>query len=86
MTAPTFELGPCEGLSSFQREHLQAIRQDPMFSVFVLVDGSYEQTFFRATPGPLDVLWYDDAGNLWVDRIGVNKLLHRISSKEEQNR
>lgn len=85
MTAPTFDPGPCVGLSPFQRDHVWALAALPEFSHFVLVNGRTDDTFSRATPGPINVLWYDKQGTLWLDRIGQAKLLRRISTKEEAN-
>jgi hypothetical protein len=83
MTAPTFDPGPCEGLSSFQRSHVRALVTLPEFSHFVLVNGSTHDTFQRDRPGPKNVLWYDKQGNLWLDRIGLQKLLRRVGTNEE---
>lgn len=82
MTAPTFDPGPCEGLSSFQREHVLGLAALPEFSHFVLVDGDPARTFQRDSPGPKNVLWYDKQGNLWLDRIGMQKLLRRVGTNE----
>lgn len=83
MPAPTFDPGPCDGLSSFQREYVVSLAAQADFAHFVLVNGSIEETFQRSQPGPKNVLWYDKQGDLWLDRIGTQRLLRRISTKKE---
>lgn len=85
MSAPTFDSDPYAGLTLFQRDHVQSLLMHPNFSHFVLIDGDLAKTFQLKTPGPKNVLWYDKAGGLWLDRIGQRKLLVRIAPTAETN-
>lgn len=78
MTAPTFDPGPCKGLSAFQRQHILSLAARPEFAHFVLVDGDPAKTFQRPAPGPVNVLWYDNGRTLRLHRIGVGKLLRTV--------
>lgn len=82
MTAPTFDPGPCEGLSAYQIAYVRALPQRPEFDRFVLVDGDPARTFSRSTPGPLNVLWYDKQGELHLVRVGRGRPLREVVTSD----